>query len=747
MKLSSEVEIVLQVAATEATRRRNEYVTVEHILLALLLDEAAAKILKHSGAKLIALRDALISYLDEEVPSVPEALYDRPGASLGVQRIIRRAQNHVESQGHKSVEAKNLLIAIFAEQDSFAVSALEASGVTRLDVVAYVSHGVSKVETDRAPAGADGVAMTEEGVDPLKQYAVNLNESAKAGQIDRLIGRKDEVERIVQILARRKKNNPILVGDSGVGKTAIVEGLARQIVDGEVLDALKNATVFSLDMGALIAGTQFRGQFEERLKNVLRALEKIEGAILFIDEIHTIVGAGATRGSTMDASNLLKPALASGKLRCVGSTTFDEYRQSFEKDRALARRFQKVDVGEPDLTDSVLVIKGIAKQYEAFHGVTYTEPALEAAVHLSARYMHDRKLPDKAIDLIDEAGALVKLNRPEPRVVDTADIENILAKVARIPPRDVQKTEKDKLKTLETDLRGAVFGQDPALKNLASAIKLSRAGLRHAEKPIGCYLLTGPTGVGKTEAAKQLAKTLGIQFLRFDMSEYMEAHSVSRLIGAPPGYVGFDQGGLLTEAVSKSPHAVLLLDELEKAHPNVFNIFLQVMDHGKLTDNNGKTTDFRHVILLMTSNVGARDLGRRAVGFSGGAALGDVELEFKRLFSPEFRNRLDARIAFDALSPETMMHVVRKFIRELEAQLKEKSVTLTVADSVLEYLAKKGYDPEMGARPLARVIQEELKLPLSDALLFGELEHGGHAELTLDGDKLHFGLQAAKALH
>ncbi len=743
MRISPEVEVALSLAADEAARRRHEYVTVEHLLFALLFDDATAKVVTSAGGKVDAIKKQLSAYLDSELEALPEDSDQAPIASLGVQRALRRAMAHVQSSGKEVVSGANVLVAIYAERDSYAVSLLEKSGVTRLDVVAFISHGIAKggdgADEGRAPAesGEQDEGGPVRG-DPLKQFTTNLNEEAKEGRIDPLVGRSTEVDRMVQILARRKKNNPILVGDPGVGKTAIVEGLARKIVEGDVPPSLLTSTVYSLDMGAVIAGTQFRGQFEERVKAVVKALQKIEGAILFIDEIHTIVGAGSTRGSVMDASNLLKPALASGRLRCVGSTTFDEYRQNFEKDRALARRFQKIDVNEPSVEDTIKVLKGIQKQYEEFHGVTYTVAAIEAAATLSARYLHDRKLPDKAIDLVDEAGAAIKLSKGKGGVVDVGDVETVLSKMAHIPPREVVGDDRKKLLDLEGDLRKAVFGQDAALTELVSAIKLSRAGLRSPEKPIGSFLLTGPTGVGKTEAAKQLAKTMGIQFVRFDMSEYMERHSVSRLIGAPPGYVGFDQGGLLTEAIAKTPHAVLLLDEIEKAHPDVFNILLQVMDHGRLTDNNGKTTDFRHVILIMTSNVGVRDLQRRAVGFAGGQALGDAEKEYKRLFSPEFRNRLDARVDFAALSPDTMDSIVLKFVRELEVQLLEKDVTITLTDGARKLLAEKGYDPEMGARPLARVIQEELKRPLGEELLFGKLEHGGAVRVDVADGKLTF---------
>ncbi len=621
-------------------------------------------------------------------------------------------------------------------------------GVTRLDVVSYISHGTSKLESEDAGEDVNGevrkVDATGEGAkNPLESFTVLLNKEAAEGRIDPLVGRQREISRIIQILARRKKNNPVLVGDSGVGKTAIVDGLALAIHEGRVPKALEGSQVYSLDMGALLAGTRYRGDFEERLKGVLKALKEIPKAILFIDEIHTIVGAGATSGGSMDASNLLKPALASGNLRCIGSTTFEEYRSHVEKDRALARRFQRVEVLEPSVEEAKQILKGLQPKYEAFHEVTYVDEAVEQAASLAAKYLHDRRLPDKAIDLMDESGAAVKLaghehNDGERPKVTVSDVETVLARMAQIPPRTVQSDDKAKLKTLDQDLKGVVFGQEEAIDQLASAIKLSRAGLRSPEKPIGAFLLTGPTGVGKTEVAKQLARILGVQFLRFDMSEYMERHSVSRLIGAPPGYVGFDQGGLLTDAVTKTPHAVLLLDEIEKAHPDVFNILLQVMDHGRLTDNNGKSADFRHVILLMTSNVGARDLARRSVGFGSERGTADADRELKLMFSPEFRNRLDARIAFNALSKQTMGSIVDKYIKELEAQLADRKVEIAIDDKARAHLADKGYDPDFGARPLARVVQEEVKKPLGDELLFGRLEHGGKVSVSEKDGKLTF---------
>ena len=759
MRISPEVEIALSVAANDAARRRHEYFTVEHLLYALLLDETTASVVRHAGGNPASIKKRLETFLSEHLERLPEESASTPSPSLGVQRAIRRAATHVKSSGKEEVTGANVLIAIFAERDSYAVSLLEEQGVSRLDVVSYVSHGVSKVEDEPAGAGDSREAGSEgEGPrptkDPLKAFCVNLNEEARTARIDPLVGRANEIARIVQILARRKKNNPLLVGDSGVGKTAIAEGLALKIQRSEVPKALSGATVYALDMGAMLAGTRYRGDFEERIKAVIKALQAVTGAILFIDEIHTIIGAGATTGGSMDASNLLKPALAGGRLRCIGSTTFQEFRQHFEKDRALARRFQRVEVNEPSVEDTVKILEGLRKHYEEFHGVRYADDALRAAAELGAKYLHDRKLPDKAIDLIDETGAAKKLSASSAAgsngapgqaaapTVEVADVEAVLARMAQIPPRDVSKSDRDRLKSLESDLNAAVFGQRDAISQLVSAIKLSRAGLRAPEKPIGSFLLTGPTGVGKTESARQLANVLGIAFHRFDMSEYMEAHTVSRLIGAPPGYVGFDQGGLLTEAIAKTPHAVLLLDEIEKAHPQIFNILLQVMDHGRLTDHNGKQTDFRHVALLMTSNIGVRDLQRRAVGFGGAGGSDrekpDVDREYKQLFSPEFRNRLDAKIAFQPLHPEAMRSIVGKFIRELGSQLAARSVTIDLTGAATEYLAKAGYDPDNGARPLARLIQEELKRPLGDELLFGALEHGGHVTVDARDQKLTF---------
>jgi ATP-dependent Clp protease ATP-binding subunit ClpA len=754
MRISPEVEIALSLAATEAARRRHEYMTVEHLLYALLFDEATARVVRHAGGDVKALKAKLERFFDEQMESVHEGGATPPSPSMGVKRAIQRAAQHVQSSGNEEVKGANVLVAIFAESESFAVSLLEEAGITRLDVVAYLSHGVSKSEEEDGEL-ADGEGGGEGGGKPkkdaLEAYTVNLNEEAKESRIDVLIGRANEVERLIQILARRKKNNPILVGDPGVGKTAIAEGLALKISRGEVPKALEGNVVYALDMGALLAGTRYRGDFEERIKGVLVGLRKKPGAILFIDEIHTIIGAGATSGGSVDASSLLKPALASGRLRCIGATTFQEYRAHFERDRALARRFQRIDVNEPSVEDTIKILHGLRPKYEEFHGVTFTSEAVTAAAELAAKYMHDKKLPDKAIDLLDEAGAAAKLALgvvPAPGgpagtpIVGVAQVEVVLARMAHVPPREVQSSDKERLAALEGDLKKVIFGQDRAIGELAASIKMSRAGLRASEKPIGSFLFTGPTGVGKTEVAKQLAKTLGIELVRFDMSEYMERHTVSRLIGAPPGYVGFDQGGLLTEAIAKHPHAVLLLDEIEKAHPEVFNVLLQVMDHGKLTDNNGKSSDFRHVILLMTSNVGARDLSRRSVGFGDARATGDADREFKRMFSPEFRNRLDAKIDFNALSPAVMASIVDKFLLELGDQIAPRHVTLDATPAARALLAEKGYDPDNGARPLGRVIQEEIKKPLGEELLFGKLEHGGHVHLDVKDGKLVFEIAA-----
>ncbi len=740
MRISPEVEVAFGLATREAERRRHEFVTVEHLLFALLFDSETSEVIKHSGGDVDALKRKLTAFLEQEIEQVPEDSFDSPALSLGFQRVVGRAAMHVQSSGKEELKGKNVLVAIFAERDSAAVVFLSEQGVSRLDVVNYISHGLSKIEeggaTNEPSIESEGPASDDapKVKDPLKAFATNLNEEALAGRIDPLIGRDDEVMRTIHVLARRRKNNPLLIGDAGVGKTAIVEGLAKRIVEGDVPDAIKSAIVFSLDMGALIAGTRYRGDFENRLKAVLKALAEKPGSILFIDEIHTIIGAGAGSG-TMDASNLLKPALASGKLRCIGATTFEELRGHMEKDGALARRFQKIEIGEPSVEDTRKILLGLRSKYEEHHGIKYADETLEAAATLAARYLRDKKLPDKAIDLLDEAGAAAKLKHAPGYVVQPVDVETVVAKIAQIPPKQVSGNDKSRLLKLEEELNSAVFGQALAVKTVASAIKLSRAGLRTPEKPIGSFLFTGPTGVGKTELAKQLAKTLGIGFLRFDMSEYQERHTVSRLIGAPPGYVGYDRGGLLTEAVAKTPHAVLLLDEIEKAHPDIYQVLLQVMDHGTLTDNDGKKADFRHMVLIMTSNVGARDLQTSKVGFGERGVVGEDDRAYKNTFSPEFRNRLDARVQFAPLDRAVMGNIVDKFIKELSALIADREVTLELSSEARAYLGDKGYEPTMGARPLARVVEDEVKAKLTDAILFGALEHGGVAHVGFDADK------------
>jgi ATP-dependent Clp protease ATP-binding subunit ClpA len=759
MRVSPEVEIAFALAQREAARRRHEYVTVEHLLYALLFDDETAGILRHAGGDPAALKKRLERFLDEEVQALPEeADAQFPSLSLGFNRAVQRAAMHVQSSGKKELKGANVLVALFAERDCPAVTMLGEQGVTRFDVVNFISHGVSKTGQDDVnreepggagtpSAGGGGGEEDPEGPapvkDPLAAYTLNLNKEAAEGRIDPLVGRENEVSRSIQILARRRKNNPLLIGDAGVGKTAIVEGLAQKIQRGEAPKALQGATVYSLDMGALLAGTKFRGDFENRIKAVIKALEKQPGSVLFIDEIHTIIGAGATSGGTMDASNLLKPALASGRLRCIGATTFQEYRGHLERDSALARRFQRVEIGEPSVDETTKILQGLQKRYEDFHKVTYAPLAIEAAAKLAARYLQDRRLPDKAIDLLDEAGAAARLAHDDGYEVTVEDVELVVAKMAQIPPRQVSTSDKAQLRDLDKALRGVIYGQDEAVSQLAAAIKLSRAGLRAAEKPIGSFLFSGPTGVGKTELAKQLAKVLGVGFLRFDMSEYQERHTVSRLIGAPPGYVGFDRGGLLTEAIAKTPHAVLLLDEIEKAHPDVFSVLLQVMDHGTLTDNNGKKSDFRHVVLIMTSNVGARDLATARVGFGERGTAGDDDKAYKNLFSPEFRNRLDARIAFKPLDPAIMGSIVDKFVRELGAMLADKNVTISVTDRARKHFAEKGYDPANGARPLARVIDSDVKKALGDELLFGQLENGGHVEVDVVDGEVKFSFSPA----
>ncbi|HUA54889.1 MAG TPA: ATP-dependent Clp protease ATP-binding subunit ClpA [Candidatus Sulfotelmatobacter sp.] len=747
--LSRNLEKSLHRALDYANQRRHEYATLEHLLLALTEDQDALAVLRACGVDLEKLRRELTNYLDAELANLVGARSEEAKPTAGFQRVVQRAVIHVQSSGRAEVTGANVLVAMFSERESHAVFFLQEQDMSRFDAVNYISHGIAKVpgraETRRV-SGADEDAGAEKvvkrGHEALDAYCINLNKKAANGRIDPLIGREAEVERTIQILCRRTKNNPLFVGDPGVGKTAIAEGLARRIVHGEVPEVLQDATIFCLDMGALLAGTRYRGDFEERLKAVLSELEALPGAVLFIDEIHTVIGAGATSGGAMDASNLLKPALASGNLRCIGSTTYKEYRNYFEKDRALVRRFQKIDVNEPTVEDSIKILKGLKPYYEQHHRVRYTNEAIKSAVELAARYINDRKLPDKAIDVIDEVGAAQMLLPPSKRkkTVTIKDVEAVVAKIARIPPKTVSTDDRAILQTLERDLKTVVFGQDQAIHALSAAIKLARAGLREPEKPIGSYLFSGPTGVGKTEVARQLAKILGIELVRFDMSEYMERHSVSRLIGAPPGYVGFDQGGLLTDAVDQHPHVVLLLDEIEKAHPDLFNILLQVMDHGKLTDHNGKTVDFRNVILVMTTNAGAADLAKPAMGFEREQRHGEDNEAIEKMFTPEFRNRLDATIGFKNLTPEIMDRVVDKFIIQLEAQLGERQVTIELDDASRSWLSKKGYDPLFGARPLSRVIQEHVKKPLAEELLFGKLARGGLVQVTLKDNELAFSI-------
>jgi len=743
--LSRSLEQALHRAIKLASDRHHEYATLEHLLLALIDDPDAQQVMKACNADIEGLKKSLQKYVDEELITLVIEDGEDAKPTTGFQRVVNRAVLHVQNSGRDEVTGANVLVALFTERESHAVYFLQEQNMSRLDAVSYISHGIAKrpgMSQLMAPRGADedeegAEKPNKQGTEALEAYCVNLNDKAKAGRIDPLIGRDSEVERTIQILCRRQKNNPLFVGDPGVGKTAIAEGLARKIVKKDVPEVLVNSTIYSLDMGALIAGTRYRGDFEERLKSVVKELEAIKGAILFIDEIHTVIGAGATSGGAMDASNLLKPALQAGLLRCIGSTTYKEYRQYFEKDRALVRRFQKIDVVEPTVPDTIKILKGIKSYYEDFHKVRYTADAIKAAVELSAKYINDRKLPDKAIDVIDEVGASQML-LPESRrkkVIGVKEVEEVIAKMARIPPKSVSKTDAEQLRNLEDDLKRVVFGQDKAIHSLASAIKLARAGLRQADKPIGCYLFSGPTGVGKTEVAKQLASVMGVELLRFDMSEYMERHTVSRLIGAPPGYVGFDQGGLLTDGVDQHPHCVLLLDEIEKAHPDLFNILLQVMDHGKLTDHNGKKIDFRNVVLIMTTNAGASDAAKESIGFGRGKREGEDEEAIKKLFTPEFRNRLDATIGFEALGRDTIDRVVEKFVLELEAQLIDRDITFDLTSDAARWLGEKGYDDAFGARPLARVIQDNIKKPLADEILFGKLKHGGTVRILLDREK------------
>ncbi|MFO6420999.1 ATP-dependent Clp protease ATP-binding subunit ClpA [Hylemonella sp. W303a] len=743
--IAQELEVSLHMAFVEARQQRHEFITVEHLLLALLDNPSAAEVLRACAANIDDLRKSLTNFIKDNTPQVAGTEEVDTQPTLGFQRVIQRAIMHVQStgSGKKEVTGANVLVAIFGEKDSHAVYYLHQQGVTRLDVVNFIAHGIKKSDPPESSKSNDNAGEAEENAasekgegkaSPLEQFTVNLNQQAKDGKIDPLIGREYEVERVIQILCRRRKNNPLLVGEAGVGKTAIAEGLAWRIVQNDVPEILAEANVYSLDMGALLAGTKYRGDFEQRLKGVLKSLKDKPNAVLFIDEIHTLIGAGAASGGTLDASNLLKPALSSGQLKCIGATTFTEYRGIFEKDAALSRRFQKVDVVEPSVQETIEILKGLKSRFEEHHNVKYANAALQAAAELSAKYINDRHLPDKAIDVIDEAGAAQRILPPSKRkkTISKSEVEEIVAKIARIPPANVSNDDRGKLQTIERDLKSVVFGQDKALEALASAVKMARSGLGKPDKPIGAFLFSGPTGVGKTEAAKQLAYILGIELIRFDMSEYMERHAVSRLIGAPPGYVGFDQGGLLTEAVTKKPHCVLLLDEIEKAHPDIFNVLLQVMDHGTLTDNNGRKADFRNVIIVMTTNAGAETMNKATIGFTNPRAAGDEMGDIKRLFTPEFRNRLDAIVSFKPLDEQIILRVVDKFLLQLETQLAEKKVEVTFSDALRKHLAKKGFDPLMGARPMQRLIQDTIRRALADELLFGRLVDGGRLSVDVE---------------
>ena len=743
--IAQELEVSLHMAFVEARQQRHEFITVEHLLLALLDNPSAAEVLRACAANIEDLRKSLVAFIRENTPTVSGTEEVDTQPTLGFQRVIQRAIMHVQSTGggKKEVTGANVLVAIFGEKDSHAVYYLHQQGVTRLDVVNFIAHGIKKSDPPEPAKGNEGSSNEgekEEGGEgkgsPLDQFAQNLNQLARDGKIDPLIGREHEVERVIQVLCRRRKNNPLLVGEAGVGKTAIAEGLAWRITEGDVPEVLADATVYSLDMGALLAGTKYRGDFEQRLKGVLKQLKDQPRSILFIDEIHTLIGAGAASGGTLDASNLLKPALSSGAMKCIGATTFTEYRGIFEKDAALSRRFQKVDVVEPSVEQTVEILKGLKSRFEEHHSVKYALGALQAAAELSAKFINDRHLPDKAIDVIDEAGAAQRIlpKSKQKKTITRNEVEDIVAKIARIPPASVSSDDRGKLKTLDRDLKSVVFGQDPAIEALASAIKMARSGLGKPDKPIGAFLFSGPTGVGKTEVAKQLAYVLGIELIRFDMSEYMERHAVSRLIGAPPGYVGFDQGGLMTEAVTKKPHCVLLLDEIEKAHPDVFNVLLQVMDHGTLTDNNGRKADFRNVIIVMTTNAGAETMNKSTIGFTNSRERGDEMADIKRLFTPEFRNRLDAIVNFRSLDEEIILRVVDKFLLQLEQQLAEKKVEVAFSDALRKHLAKKGFDPLMGARPMQRLIQDTIRRALADELLFGRLVDGGRLSVDVDAD-------------
>jgi ATP-dependent Clp protease ATP-binding subunit ClpA len=738
--IAQELEVSLHMAFMTARQKRHEFITVEHLLLAMLDNPSAAEVLRACAADVNILRQQLTEFIEKHTPLVPGEDEVDTQPTLGFQRVIQRAILHVQSSGKKEVTGANVMVALFGEKDSHALHFLTQQGLTRLDVVNYISHGISKTPQESTPANP-GDATNQEKEDevasasPLDAYTTNLNAQALAGRIDPLIGRDREIERVIQTLCRRRKNNPLLVGEAGVGKTAIAEGLARRVVENSIPEVLADSTVYALDMGALLAGTKYRGDFEQRLKAVLKQLTANPKAILFIDEIHTLIGAGAASGGTLDASNLLKPALSAGQLRCIGATTYNEYRGIFEKDHALSRRFQKIDVNEPSVEETVAILRGLKSRFESHHGVKYTNAALSTAAELSARYINYRHLPDKAIDVIDEAGAAqrVQPKSKQKKVITNREIEDIIAKIARIPAKTVAADERNSLKSLDRDLKAVVFGQDKAIDALANAIKMSRSGLGNPQKPIGSFLFTGPTGVGKTEVARQLAYTLGVELIRFDMSEYMERHAVSRLIGAPPGYVGFEQGGLLTEAITKTPYAVLLLDEIEKAHPDIFNVLLQVMDHGTLTDNNGRKADFRNVVIVMTTNAGAEALQKSGIGFTLAERKGDEMADIKRMFTPEFRNRLDAIISFAALDEDIILRVVDKFLMQLEEQLQAKKVEDHFTDALKEYLAKYGFDPQMGARPMARLIQDTIRKALADELLFGRLADGG--EVTVDIDE------------
>ncbi len=747
--LSKELEYTLNNAFKEARDKRHEFMTVEHLLLALLDNPSATPILKACSADIEAIRQDLVEFIELNIPRLPEDSELETQPTLGFQRVIQRAVFQVQSSEKGEATGANVLVAIFNEKESQAVYFLGKHNVTRLDVVNFISHGISKVDDDAEDseeAALGGEEAAGENASALDSYATDLNEMARRGKIDPLIGRKDEIERTIQVLCRRRKNNPLFVGEAGVGKTALAEGLAKRIVDGEVPDVLAESTIYSLDLGSLLAGTKYRGDFEKRLKAVLAQLKREEGSVLFIDEIHTIIGAGAASGGAMDASNLVKPVLASGELKCIGSTTYTEYRGIFEKDHALARRFQKIDVPEPTVDETVQILEGLKSRFEEHHGVKYTKPALREAAELSERYINERHLPDKAIDVIDEAGARQRLLPASKRkkTIGVREIEDVVAKIARIPPKSVSTSDKESLRHLERDLKLMIYGQDEAITALSTAIKMSRSGLGQEQKPIGSFLFAGPTGVGKTEVTRQLARTMGIELIRFDMSEYMERHTVSRLIGAPPGYVGYDQGGLLTEAVNKHPHAVLLLDEIEKAHPEVFNLLLQVMDHGTLTDNNGRKADFRNVIIVMTTNLGADQLAKRSIGFTEQDHSSDSMEVIKKHFTPEFRNRLDATIQFSALDARTIASVVDKFIMELETQLEEKGVSIDVDDEARAWLAEHGFEPAMGARPMARVIKEHIKKPLAEELLFGALEGGGRVLISVKNGELDFHFEGKK---